>query len=318
MTSKSASDKTSIFVGVAFILLASIIGTGGILWKNFVEYTGNSSSLPDVFAGISDQPPYNPASDPDHREEIIFSFTIPRGDLVKFIEVMQPKLDEIVARTGKVAKIDVSTSEYEIADKVERRLVDFGSVSIMGYLTLRDKKKITAILERYSDPPKRTLFVVRATDKARSLADISGYRIAYRSNDSLTGHLIPLRELRLAEIDHSTYFSQEFYSENYSDSILGLLNEQYDCIVSSSNFFLEQPEEVREKMRIIHESHEMPGGVYLTSAKIRSPYEQIIVGNFMKLSDQINESEMFSGMFKTRKPDEQTYSMLVREYLNGQ
>ncbi len=317
MTIKSASDKTSIFIGVAFILLASIIGTGGVLWKNFVEYTGSNSNLPDVFAGITDQAPYNPTNDPDNREEIIFSFTIPRGDLVKFIEVMQPKLDEVVAKTGKVAKIDISTSEYEIADKVERRLVDFGSISIMGYLTLRDKKKITAILERYSDPPKRTLFVVRATDNARSLADISGYRIAYRSNDSLTGHLIPLRELKQAGIDHSTYFSQEFYSENYSDSILGLLNDQYDCIVTSSNFFLEQPESVRKKMRVIHESHEMPGGVYLTSARERSPYEQIIVGNFMKMSDQINESEMFSGMFKTRKPDEQTYSMLVREYLNG-
>ncbi|PKL48136.1 MAG: hypothetical protein CVV42_10785 [Candidatus Riflebacteria bacterium HGW-Riflebacteria-2] len=318
MTTKSASDKTSIFVGVAFILLASIIGTGGVLWKNFVEYTGNGSSLPDVFAGITDQAPYNPATDPDNRDEIIFSFTIPRGDLVKFIEVMQPKLDDIVAKTGKVAKIDISTSEYEIADKVERRLVDFGSISIMGYLTLREKKKVTAILERYSDPPKRTLFLVRATDKALSLADISGYRIAYRSNDSLTGHLIPLHELKLAGIDHSSYFSQESYSENYSDSILGLLNEQFDCIVSSSNFFFEQPEKVRKKMRIIHESHAMPGGVYLTAAKERSPYEQIIVGNFMKISDQVNESEMFSGMFKTRRPDEQTYSMLVQEYLSGQ
>jgi hypothetical protein len=99
--------------------------------------------------------------------------------------------------------------------------------------------------------------------------------------------------------------------------MLGLLNDQYDCIVISSNYFLEQPESVRKKMRVIHESHEMPGGVYLTSLKERSPYEQIVVGNFMKLSDTINGTEMFSGMFKTRRPDEQTYSMLVREYLNG-
>ena len=76
MTIKSASDKTSIFIGVAFILLASIIGTGGVLWKNFVEYTGSNSNLPDVFAGITDQAPYNPTNDPDNREEIIFSFTI--------------------------------------------------------------------------------------------------------------------------------------------------------------------------------------------------------------------------------------------------
>ena len=317
MTSKTASEKTSIFVGVAFVLLASIIGTGGILWKNFVEYTGNSSNLPEVFSGITEQASYNPTSDPNSREEIIFSFTVPRGDLVKFLEVMQPNLDAIVEKSGKTAKIDISSSESEIVNKVERRLVDFGSISIMGYLTSRKKNQIIAVLERYSDPPKRTLFVVRASDPAHSLADIKNYRIAYRSNDSLTGYQIPLRELRINDIDHTTWFSQELYSENYSDSILGLLNDQYDCIIISSNFFLEQPDSVRKTMRIIHESHEMPGGVYLTSSKDRSPYEQIVVGNFMKLSERMNATEMFSGMFKTRRPDEQTYSMLEREYLNG-
>lgn len=317
MTTKSAANKTSIFVGVAFILLASIIGIGGVLWKNFVEYTGNSSSLPDVFAGISDRAPYNPITDPNIREEIIFTFTIPRGDLVKFLEVMQPKLDSIVAKTGKTAKIDISTSEYEIITKIERRLADFGSISIMGYLSNRRTKKINAVLERYSDPPKRTFFAVRSQDPAQSLADIAGYRIAYRSSDTLTGYQVPLHEMKAAGIDHSKHFSQEFYSENYSDSILGLLNDQYDCIIISSNFFLEQPETLRKSMRVIHESHEMPGGVYLSSATERNPYEQIVVGNFMKMSEQVKGTEVFSGMFKTRRPDEQTYLMLEREYLNG-
>ncbi|HAE40278.1 MAG TPA: hypothetical protein DCG57_16830 [Candidatus Riflebacteria bacterium] len=317
MTSKTASEKTSIFVGVAFVLIASIIGTGGILWKSFVEYTGNNSNLPDVFSAITDQAPYSPSSDPNNRDEIIFSFTVPRGDLIKFLEVMQPNLDAIVEKTGKTAKIDISSSENEIVSKVERRLVDFGSISIMGYLTTRKKSEIVAVLERYSDPPKRTYFVVRANDAARKLTDIRDYRIAYRSNDSLTGYQIPLRELRINGIDHATWFKQELYSENYSDSILGLLNDQYDCIIISSNFFLEQPESVRKGMRVIHESHEMPGGVYLTSAKTRSPYEQIVVGNFMKMSERVKDNEMFSGMFKTRRPDEQTHAMLEREYLSG-
>lgn len=317
MTSKSTADKTSIFVGVAFILLASIIGTGGILWKNFVEYTGNSSNLPDVFAGIAEKPAYTLADSPEARGEIIFSFTVPRGDLVKFLETMQPKLDEIVEKTGKTAKIDISTSEQEIISKVERRLADFGSVSIMGYLQAKKHKKIKALLERFSEPPKRTLFMVKASNPARSLADIKGYRIAYRSNDPLTGYQVPLRELREAGIDHASFFAQELYTENYSDSILGLMNDQYDCIVISSNFFNEQPESMRKAMRAIHQSHEMPGGVYFASSRDHNPYEQIIVGNFMKMNDRINASEMFSGMFKTRRPDEQMHQMLEREYLDG-
>ncbi|MBU1106944.1 MAG: phosphate/phosphite/phosphonate ABC transporter substrate-binding protein [Candidatus Riflebacteria bacterium] len=318
MTIRTSADKTSIFVGVAFILLASIIGTGGFLWKTFVEYTSNSSNLPDVFSGISAQAPYNSANDPDNRDEVVFSFTVPRGDLVKFLELMQPTLDEIVEKTGKAAKIDISTSEYELINKVEGRLVDFGSIDIMSYLAARKEKKIKAILERFSDPPKRTLFVVKADSPARTMADIKGYRIAYRGNDSLSGYQIPLKELAKLGYDHASFFKQEYYSENYSDSILGLQNDQYDCIILSSNFFLEQAESTRKSMRIIHESHEMPGGVYITSSKDRNPYEQIIVGNFMKKSGQQQNSEMFSGMFKTRRPNEQTYDMLEQEYLNGQ
>lgn len=314
MRAKSASDKNSVFIGVAFILIAAIVGVGGILWKNFVEYTSNSSGLPDVFSGITSRPPYDPTVNPDERDQIIFTFTIPRGDLVKFLEIMQPHLDEIVKKTGKTAHIDISTNELEVVSKVERRIADFGSISTMGYLLLRKNKPITAVLERFSDPPKRSIFVVKKDDPASSLADLRGYRIAYRSNDSLPGYMIPTRELKKLGYEHSTFFKQEFFSENFSDSILGLQNDQYDCIVLASNFFLEQSESVRKTMKIIHESRPVPGGVYFVNSHHRSSYEQILVGNFIKYLPKVSDSEMFSGMFKVKQPDETSFELLEKEY----
>lgn len=317
MGKKKDTDKTSIFVGVAFILIAGIIGVGGILWKNFVEYTSNSANLPNVFSGIASQAPYNPISDPGNREELIFAFTVPRGDLVQFLEIMQPILDKIVEKTGKSAKIDIANNELEIVNKVERRLVDFGSIPSMDYVTFRKKRNIKAVLERFSVPPKCTIFVVKASDPANDVKDLKGYRIAYRSNDSLSGYLLPIRELKKLAIEHSSFFRQELFSENYSDSVLGLQNDQYDCIILSSNFFHELPEDVRKTMKIVHETRSIPGGVYITNSQHRSPYEQIIIGSMMKMADKVDSNKMFSGMFMTRKPDESAFDLLEEEYANA-
>ena len=160
MSSKAAADKTSIFVGVAFLLIAGIIGTGGILWKNFVEYTGNAAGLPEVFSGIAPRAPYEASNDPESRREIIFTFVIPRGDLVQFIEVMQPKLDRIVEKTGKTARIDVSVNELEIINKLNRKLADYGSITAMAYINYRKNHQIRAVLERFFEPPKKVIFLV--------------------------------------------------------------------------------------------------------------------------------------------------------------
>jgi ABC-type phosphate/phosphonate transport system substrate-binding protein len=317
MAKRTDADKTSIFVGLAFILVACIIGTGGILWKNFVEYTSNSSNLPEVFSGITAQAPYNPSDDPESRDELIFCFTVPRGDLVQFLEIMQPKLDMVVARTGKSAKIDIANNELEIVNKVERRLVDFGSIPSMDYVNFRRTKKIRAILERYSVPPKRTLFVVKSDNPAGSIEDIRGCRIAYRSNDSLSGYLVPIRELKKLGFEHSSFFKQEFFSENYSDSVLGLQNDQFDCAILSSNYFHELGEDTRRQMKIIHESATMPGGVYITHSEVRNPFEQTITGNMMKMSDKIETNQMFAGMFMTRHPDESVFDLLEQEYASA-
>ncbi len=316
MSGRIAPDKTSIFVGVAFLLIAGIVCTIGILWKNFVEYTGNTENLPEVFSGIAANAPYAVDSDPESRREIIFTFTLPRGDLVQFIEMMQPKLDRIVEKTGKTAKIDVAVNEQELVSKLTRGLADFGSLNIMNYLNLRRKFPIKAVMERYFAPPKRSLFVVKKDDQAHSLEDLRGYRVAYQISDRLPGYLVPLKELEKKGISHSDFFRQELFSENYSDSILGLQNEQYDCIVITSNFYLELPEEVRNATRIIHESHPLPGGVYVVSTSTRNPDEQTVVGNFIKFGAQLDKSEAFVGMFTTRQPDESLLDMLAKEYLS--
>ncbi len=317
MLEKSVSQKNSIFLGVIFLLVAGITLTAGILWKNFVEYTSNTEDLPEVFSGVTAQAPFNPSNLPGERESVIFTFVIPRGDLVQFMDMVQPRLDEIVEKSGKKAVIDISTDEVEVINKVERDQADFGSLSTMGFVNFMNNRNIRAVLERYSDPPKRSIFVVRSDDNINTLADLKDKRIAFKSKYSLPGYLLPLSELKTIGFDPAGFFQQETFSENYSNSLLGLLNHDYDCIVIASNFLMEADPSIKEKIRIIHESKPLPGGIYITRNDRRMSFEQIITGNFMKLAETISANEMFSGMFKVKYPDLASYQSLAKEFGHG-
>lgn len=317
MNKKSVAEKNSIFLGVIFILIAGIVFSAGMLWKSFIEYTGNSSELPEVFSGITQQPPFSATNNPNEREEIIFTFTIPRGDLVQFLEMVQPKLDEIVAKTGKQAVIDISTDEVEVINKVERDQADFGSLSTMGYVNFMGSRNIRAVMQRFSDPPKRSIFVVRKDDNIRTIADLQDKRIAFKSKYSLPGYLLPLHELKASGFQAAGFFQQESFSENYSNSLIGLLNNEYDCIVIASNFLMEAQESQKDKIKVIYESKPLPGGAYIARKDRKMPFEQIVAGNMMKLSDTISSNEMFAGMFKVKHPDDETYKALAEEFGNG-
>ncbi len=311
------SEKNSIFFGVMFILIAGITLVAGVLWKSFVEYTGNASGLPEVYSGITSQPPFNPSTLAHERDSLIFTFVVPRGDMVQFMEMVQPRLDKIVEKTGKEAVIDISTDEVEIINKIERDQADFGSLSTMGFVNFMNNKNIRAVLERYSDPPKRSIFVVRKDDQISSLGDLKDKRIAFKSKYSLPGYLLPLSEMQKAGFDPANFFEQEVFAENYSNSILGLLNHEFDCVLIASNYLSEIEESVQDKIKIIHQSKPLPGGVYIMRKDRRLPCEQIVTGNFMKLSDSIAADEMFAGMFKVRSPNEEAYRSIAREFGHG-
>jgi phosphonate transport system substrate-binding protein len=298
------------------VLLACIVLSAGILWKGFVEYHSNVAGLPDAFSGITRQPPFKPEGVAYEKDEIVFTFTIPRGDLVRFFEMVQPRLDSVVNKISKRAVIDISNDETEIIKKIERGQADFGSLSTMGFVNFMSSKEIRPVLQRYSRPPKSSLFIVRRNENIRSVADLKNKRIAFKDKYSLPGYLLPLAEIKNQGFEIDDFFAHEYFTGNYSNSMLGLLNNEFDVIVVASNFLFEVSEEKRKKIKVIHESREIPGGVYIVKKNRKIPFEQIITDNFMKLSDQISSNEVFSGMFKVKKPDLKAYKKLAREFGN--
>lgn len=295
-----SQDRSSLFFGVIFLLISGIVGLSGVLWKNFIEYTSNVSALPEVMSGISDTAPFTKSS--VVKDQLIFTFTVPNGDLVKFLEMVQPRLNEIVDSTGRPALIDIAKSELEVVNRIENDFADFGSISALGYSHFSKTRKIRAVFERFSIPPKCGLIIVRKNDIAQKVEDMFGYHIAYKHVYSASGYITPEKMFKEKGIDSNTFFKQRSFTENFSNSLLGLQNNEFDCAAVSSTFFSEQPKEFQNQFRVIYKSEPISGGVYIMKSDNHPAYEKAVVDSFLAFSKKFTGTQAFAGMFRVKKP----------------
>lgn len=307
MTKGNKADSNSVFIGIVLVLIAGIVFVTGVIWQNFLDYTKDVSDLPDMLSGLSDTSAF---VDLEDEKAIVFSFVVPRGDMVSFLKIVRPSLEEVVSPAERNLIIDISSNESEVIEKVERGEAHYGSVSATMYVANRNRRNIRAVLQRYSEPPKRAVFLVRRNDSAREFADLKNYVVALKPSEAILEYTIPLKEKMGKDFIPSDFFSQEFYSDNYSDLILGLLNHNYGVIVVASNFLDEQPESIINSVRPIFESDPLPGGLYIASKDRREPFEQIVTGHFMRRSLEIEPARMFEGLFKVKRPDRAAFRRL--------
>lgn len=73
-----------------------------------------------------------------------------------------------------------------------------------------------------------SVLIVRADSPARSLEDLRGKTLAWADPNSTSGYLVPFATLRGMNIDPARYFSRTVFSGGHEQSVLGVLNGNYD------------------------------------------------------------------------------------------
>ncbi len=302
--------NTSLFSGIVFLLLAGILAASGLLWRNFLEFSGSGNGDSEVFIGLSSQPSPRVTLARAMEHHLRFGFVIPRGDLVEFIEAVQPALENITGSLGYHPVIDVSDSTTELLAKLERGDVQIAAVTAVAYARLRATNKVRPLLERTGSNNKHSLFVVRRDSAFRTLADLQGTRIAYKSRDSLSAYAMPRLELRRQGHDPDTFFRSATFTGNVRTSALGVLNGEFEVAVMSDTFFTELEADVRDHLRILHKTAPIPGGVYL--AKATHPPELLdrLTEAFLAKGPHLATREEFAGYFRVKRPDPSLYDFL--------
>jgi len=73
------------------------------------------------------------------------------------------------------------------------------------------------------------VLIVRADSPAQNLEDLRGKTLAWADPNSTSGYLVPLATFRGMEIDPASYFSRTVYSGGHEQSVLGVLNGNFDA-----------------------------------------------------------------------------------------
>jgi phosphonate transport system substrate-binding protein len=74
-----------------------------------------------------------------------------------------------------------------------------------------------------------SVLIVRADSPARSVEDLRGKTLAWADPNSTSGYLVPLATLRGMDIDPARHFSRAVFSGGHEQSVLGVLNGNYDA-----------------------------------------------------------------------------------------
>ncbi len=312
-----ASKKHSIFSGIILLLLAGILGVGGVLLNSFIDFTEPEENCPEIFGSLSDQVVAKPSPIDQRERTLRFAFTVPRGELVKFLEIVGPRITELAARVKKVGRIDIAHDYIDVVKRVENGTSDIGAMSAVAYAKLRKQHKIKALLERSGEVSKRSYVIVRKDDPAASLADLKGMRIAYKARDSMSGYIFPREEFRKAGFDLETHFSTEILTGNFANSILGLFSREYDCAVVSNTYFDELDAGTREKIKILHQSPDVPGGVYIVSQDGDPKLFEELSVEFRKFGKDVDLKGEFGGFFQVKTTDPASYDFLEKVVDDG-
>lgn len=307
---KQWADNTSLFSGIVFLLLAGIIASGAMIWRNLLEFSGSGSAPEEVFAGLATQPAQGIGLSNEDGGRMTFGFVVPRGDLVKFIEAVQPPLEAITRPVGFRAVIDVSDTTGELLDKLEKGQVQIAAVTAVAYAKARQPGRIRAILERAGRTAKQTLFLVRNDSPARRLEDLKGTRVAFKSRDSLSGYALPEIELKARGFDPEAFFRSETFTGNARNSVLGLISGEFDVAVVSNTFFAELEPDLTRQLRTVHTSTAAPGGVYVALQDRHQDAVDRVTRSFLALGPTLSGGDEFSGFFSVRVPDPSMYDFL--------
>jgi len=153
---------------------------------------------------------------------------------------------------------------------------------------------------------------VKSDSSISSLSDLKGRKIAFKKRDSHGGYLIPVQELEKIGLKIEENGFLEIITGNYENTISGVLQGDYDCGVVSSNFFDEVEKEKKDRLKIIHKSQSVPGGIYIVPLDADEFLLKKISEGFNQIAKDLPSNQELAGYFKVRPPNPEIYDFLEK------
>lgn len=196
---------------------------------------------------------------------------IPRGEVQKELDELQPLLAQLKAALGIPVEVYVAPSYGAVVEALLSGAVQLARLGPASYVKAkRADPQLTAFASyatkgtvfQPEGPFYHSLLIVRADSGMTNIGSLGGKRLALVDPDSTSGALIPQRVFtRQIGKSLESHFSQVGYSGSHTQSVNKLLAGQVDAaFVGSQNLAAEtlhDPEKAK-RIRIIWRSARIP------------------------------------------------------------
>jgi phosphonate transport system substrate-binding protein len=215
------------------------------------------------FAGFDLDDKVNPndveklSSRKKNQNAFIFGFDLrasPQEDARQYL----PFLAYLEKATGYKFKLQFTPENLDIAEEVGKNKVQFAALGAVSFIKSNSKYGTIPLVRGINSKGKaeyQSVFVVSPKSKIKSLKDVKGKRLAFGSQSSTQGHLIPRIELNKNGIKLNA-FSKYIYTGSHQNCATSItLNESDVCAMQDT---MAKLMEQKELVKIIHTSNYFP------------------------------------------------------------
>ena len=192
-----------------------------------------------------------------------YSFgVVPQFEQRKLFSIWQPIVDELERRTGLGFRL-VTTLKIRDFDK-EFLNGDYDFAYVNPYLAgiaSADSGAVPLVADKI---PLRGIVVVRDTSPIRHVAELNGKVVAFPAPNAIGATLLVLADFD--QVDHITV--KPLFVKTHSSVYLHVVNNLVDAGGGVEKTFQEQPQEVRESLRVLYTTRSFPSHPVIAQSRI--------------------------------------------------
>ncbi|MCO7125062.1 phosphate/phosphite/phosphonate ABC transporter substrate-binding protein [Sporolactobacillus shoreicorticis] len=214
-----------------------------------------------------------------------------------------PFKEALSKATNKKVDFFSISSRTAASTAMEFNQVDLVLAGGGDYVTMQAKSDVKPVVA-ITRPGYRSVIIVKADSKIKSVEDLKGKNVAMKDIGSLSGHIGPINMLQEHGLDINKDVKLLMLGETFVEAFKA---GETDALASAKTRYDELVEkEGKGKYRILEESEDLPNDLFVASAKLSDSY-------ITKLKKQMldNQEKLLKSMLITGEHDIYKQSKLI-------
>ena len=237
----------------------------------------------------------------DHKELRYTVSVVPQSSPLETYQAWNPVLEKLSEQTGFNFDLKIAETRTAFEQQINNGELDFVFMNPY-YMMVSHKKKTYIPLIRNSSNLLRGIIVVKNDSAFKSLLDLNGKEIAFPSPNSFGATLYIRGQLEKNNVKVSPVYVNT-HRNVYRSVLMGDLAAGSGINIS----FEEEPDNVRQKLKILYMSPEFPPHPFCASSHISKSVRNKIVQAFINLSTNADTAKLLNAI-EMPKPIKADYS----------